>query len=187
MSVSVAEPVHPLVGDLVLGRHGAEGTPGIMLDAPARDVVQLLARRGQKISAMPGPGRSAATDFGTAIWLQPGVWAIVAPRGPAGALAGRLAEEFGDRAAVVDQSHGRTVIGIAGPAARKMLAKGIRVDLHPSVFKVGDVAVTECAHLGVALLRADETRYELVVMSTFARELWHFITESAAEFGYIVA
>ncbi len=110
--MSVAEPVHPLVGDLVLGRHGAEGTPGITLDAPARDVVQLLARRGQKISAMPGPGRSAATDFGTAIWLQPGVWAVVAPRGPAGALAGRLAEEFGDRAAVVDQSHGRTVIGM---------------------------------------------------------------------------
>ncbi len=185
--MSVVEPVHPLLGDLVLGHHGAEGTPGITFDAPARDIVQLLARRGREVAGMPAPGRSAATPFGTALWLQPGVWAITAPRGPEGALAARLAERFADAAVAVDQSHGRVTIGIEGPAARKMLAKGIRLDLHPKVFAVGSVAATECAQLGVALHRADETRYELIVMATFARELWHFLTESAAEFGYVAA
>lgn len=184
--MSVVEPIHPLVGDLVLGRHGADGEPGVTLDAPARDVVQVLARRGRELADMPGPGASAASAFGTALWLQPGVFAITAPRGPEGALAGRLAATFANTAQVVDQSHGRCTIGIEGPAARTMLAKGIRIDLHPKVFAVGGVATTECAQLGVTLFRAAEARYELITMATFARELWHFVTEAAAEFGYTV-
>jgi sarcosine oxidase subunit gamma len=67
-----------------------------------------------------------------------------------------------------------------------MLAKGIRIDLHPMAFPVGAAAVTECAHLGVALWRAAEDRYELIVFATFVRELWHWATEAAAEFGYTV-
>jgi len=190
--VSAPEPVHPLSGVLAPGRHGAESESPLRLDAPARDVVQVLARRGRagRIAAamgLPGPGSSSTTPLGTALWLQPGVWAIVGPRGPEGALAGNLAAALGEAAAIVDQSHGRTVIGIEGQTARRMLAKGIRIDLHPSAFPVGAVAVTDCTHLGVALLRAAEDRYELIVFATFARELWHWVTEAAGEFGYTVA
>jgi heterotetrameric sarcosine oxidase gamma subunit len=189
--VSAPEPVHPLASVLRPGRHGAEADDPLRLDIPARDIVQVLARRGRagRVAAamgLPGPGASSTTPLGTALWLQPGVWAITAPRGPEAALARNLFSALGESAAIIDQSHGRVTIGIEGGHARRMLAKGIRLDLHPAAFPVGAAAVTECAHLGVLLHRPAETRLELIVVSTFARELMHWITEAAAEFGYTI-
>lgn len=193
MRVSVVEAVHPLAGVLKPGRFGAEGGAPVLLEAPARDVVQLLARpaRTQSVAealgGLPGPGQSRATAHGTALWLQPRAWAITAPRGPEGALAARIAGLAGDGAAVIDQSHGRTTMaitdGIGGAAARQVLAQGIRLDLHPMAFAVGAVAVTELAHLHVLVHRPAEARYELLCMATFARELWHWLAEAAAETG----
>jgi sarcosine oxidase subunit gamma len=190
--VSAVEALHPLAAIMAPGRHGAEAASPLRLDAPARDIVQVLARRGQAdrvadaLGGLPGPGASLGTRFGTALWLQPGVWAVARPRGPEGELATRLAAAVGTAALVVDQTHGRCTIGIEGASARRMLAKGIRIDLHPRVFAVGAAAVTECAHLGVALHRPAEDRYELIVLATFARELWHWVCEAAGEFGYTV-
>jgi len=191
--VSVPEALHPLAPVVSPGRHGAATADPLRLDAPVREVVQVLARRGQAdavsvaLGGLPGPGGSSTTRFGTALWLQPGVWAVLRPGAGEGRLAKELGDTLGGRAAVVDQTHGRCVIAAEGRAARKMLAKGIRVDLHPLVFPVGAVAVTECAHLGVALHRAAEDRYELIMFATLARELWHWLTEAAGEFGYTVA
>lgn len=190
--MSVVETVSPLAGVVKPGRFGAEGESPVLLEAPARDVVQVLARAARTqgtadaLGGLPGPGQSRATPHGTALWLQPRAWAVTAPRGPEGALAARIAALVGDAAAAIDQSHGRATLAIEGERARHVLAQGIRLDLHPKSFPVGAVAVTECAHLHVALLRAAEARYELLCMATFARELWHWLTEAAAETGYAV-
>jgi heterotetrameric sarcosine oxidase gamma subunit len=189
--VSAAERVHPLAHALKPGVFGAESSEPLRLSAPAREIVQVLARRGQAEAlaaalGLPAPCGSSDTAFGTALWLQPGVWAIAAPPGPEAALASRLADVVGDRGTVADQSHGRCVIEIEGRAARTLLAKGCRIDLHPAAFPVGQVAVTEFAHLGAALHRAGEHRYALIVMATFAEELWHWLGQAAAEYGYTV-
>ena len=40
-------------------------------------------------------------------------------------------------AAIVDQSHGRTILRVTGPKVRDALAKGVPVDLHPRAFTDG--------------------------------------------------
>jgi sarcosine oxidase subunit gamma len=188
MPVSAAERAHPLAGRYVPGGDGP-----LRLDAPARDVVQVLARRGRgadvarALGALPGPGGTSVSGPHTALWLQPDVWAVMADAGAEGALAAALRKAVGEAASVTDQSHGRVVIGVEGALASRVLAKGVRIDLDPRAFPVGASAVTECAHLGIALLRPGAQRFEVITMRTFAAHLWHWLTEAAGEYGFTVA
>ena len=107
---------------------------------------------------------------------------------PAGELETRLAPVFAGLASVAEQSDGRTVLRIAGPKARDVLAKGLPIDLHPRVFRPGDTALTVAALIGVQIWQTNEApTYELAVFRGFARSFWNFLTESAAEYGCEIA
>ncbi len=100
----------------------------------------------------------------------------------------RLRATFGNLASVCDQSDGRTVIRVGGERARDVLAKGVPIDLHPRAFRVGDAAVTSVAHISVQFWQVDETpTYEFIVSRSFAVGFWEWLTDSAAEFGYLIA
>ena len=119
------------------------------------------------------------------LWLAPGTWMVVAQDVEDGGLYSRLREELGDRAAVVDQSHGRAVLRLAGASARDVLAKGCRLDLHPRVFTPGMCAQTVIAQIGVLLHQCDEIpTYDLYVFAGYALDFLEWLTSSAAEFGY---
>lgn len=196
--MSVVEASAPLSRVALPGRFGAAGEAPLHITLPARDIVQLAARRGREgeLAAalgaafglvLPGPGRSATAETRTAIWLQPGIWAIAAPRGAEGALARDLADIAAASAAVIDQSHGRCTIRIEGARVRDALAKGCRLDLHPKVFSVGATATTQIAHVGCLLHHATQDTFELTMMATFAQPFWEWLTGATAEFGYAVA
>ncbi len=120
----------------------------------------------------------------TAVWIRPETWLVIAPRGPEGALARRLAQAAAGAGSVVDQSHGKTRLRLAGGHARQVLAKGCRLDLHPSVFGPGRAAATQMAQVAALLLQRDDTpAYELVVGSSYAVPFLEWLTESAAEFA----
>lgn len=191
--MSAPEPLAPLSRVAVPGRHGAPGAQALSISLPARDLVQLAARRGQEgeLAAalgmtLPGPGASASANGRTAIWLQPGLWVVAAERGSEGALAATLAEAAGNLGAVIDQTHGRSTIRIEGARVRDMLAKGCRLDLHPKVFPVGRTATTQIAHIGCLLHHAGPDTFELTMFATFAQSFWEWATGAAAEFGYVV-
>jgi heterotetrameric sarcosine oxidase gamma subunit len=195
--VSAPEALAPLSRVAVPGRHGAPGAEALRISLPARDLVQLAARRGQEgelaaaISptlgmTLPGPGGSASANGRTAIWLQPGLWVVAAERGAEGSLARALAEAAGSMGAVIDQTHGRATIRIEGARVRDMLAKGCRLDLHPKVFPVGRTATTQIAHIGCLLHHAGPDTFELTMFATFAQSFWEWATGAAAEFGYVV-
>ena len=196
--MSVVEASTPLARVALPGRFGAAGEAPLRISLPARDIVQLAARRGREgeLAAalgaafglvLPGPGRSATAEGRTAIWLQPGIWAIAAPRGTEGALARDLADIAAASAAVIDQTHGRCTIRIEGARVRDALCKGCRLDLHPKAFPVGATATTQIAHIGCLLHRAEADAFELTMMATFAQPFWEWLTGVAAEFGYEVA
>jgi methylglutamate dehydrogenase subunit D len=68
---------------------------------------------------------------------------------------------------------------------RRVLAKGVPVDLHPMSFKTGDVVSTLVAHIGVQIERLDDRpTFQLVAFRSLAGSLWSWLTKSAAEFGY---
>jgi sarcosine oxidase subunit gamma len=85
---------------------------------------------------------------------------------------------------VSDQSDGYAVLRLGGRDVRSMLAKGIAVDLHPRVFRTGDAAVTQIAHMGVMLWQLDDRpTYEIAVFRSLAGSFWHWMAASAEEFG----
>jgi sarcosine oxidase subunit gamma len=112
---------------------------------------------------------------------------IASAEGPdAAGLAARLRARISPFAAVTDQSDARLVLHLSGANLRDVLAKGVPIDLDPRVFKVGDVAVTLAAYVGVQIDRIDEATYQLTTPRSTAGSFWSWLSASAAEFGYDV-
>ncbi len=199
MPVSAVDPLHPLAGIAAPGRHGAPGSAPLRIELPRREIVQIAVRRGHMaVTAaamrtgfsleLPDPGRAATGPHATALWLQPSAWMVTAPWRAEGALASELQNVIGGYAAVVDQSHGRVTIAIEGTQARAVLAKGCRLDLHPRAFGPGRVAGTLIAQITCLIHQTDAApRFELTMFSTLARPFFHWLSESAAEYGYDIA
>jgi sarcosine oxidase subunit gamma len=181
----------PLDGILVPGVHGtAPNDPGVVIaERRHLSLVQVIARRGREQAATdrlgldPAPGRAGEIDAGTVLWIAPGAWMIVAAD-ESDALR-RLGERLHDLAAVVDQSHSRTALRLAGSRARDVLAKGCRLDLHPRTFHPGMCAQTVIAQIGVLLHQTDDRpTYDLYVPAGYAVAFLDWLAASAAEFGY---
>jgi heterotetrameric sarcosine oxidase gamma subunit len=100
----------------------------------------------------------------------------------------RLARELPTAAGTVTMlSAGRVRLRITGPTAREVLAKGISLDLHPTVFQVGRGAHTGLHHTGVFLERVEDESYEIYVPRTYAESIWEWLIDAALPFGYDVA
>lgn len=196
--MSAPEPTHPLAALAMPGRHAAASEAPLHVTLPRRDIVQAMARRGRETEFadaaraafgldLPPAGQAATGAEATAIWIQPGHWLFTAPRGAEGALAIRAAAAFAGLAAVADQSHGRTTIAIAGPAARSVLARGCRLDLHPRAFGPGRAAATQIAHVGCLIHQTDAAPvFELTVFATLAEPFFHWLMEAGAEAGMLI-
>ena len=149
----------------------------------------LLAARVQErfdIELPQGPRRAVAGDiaFGG---IGPETWLATSETGGNG-FAAALRQAIGDLATVVDQSDGYAMLRLTGPKLRETLAKGVPLDLHAGVFRPGDIAATLVSHMDAILWRLpDQTDgssvFEMAVPRSVARDFWHWLAESAAEFG----
>jgi methylglutamate dehydrogenase subunit D len=136
--------------------------------------------------ALPDGPRRVTTGALTLAGTGQAQW-IASAEGPdAAGLAARLRARIGPFAVVTDQSDARLVLHLSGPNVRDVLAKGVPIDLDPRVFKVGDVAVTLAAYVGVQIDRVDEATYQLTTPRSTAGSFWSWLSASAAEFGYDV-
>jgi sarcosine oxidase subunit gamma len=183
----------PLEGVLRDPRHaaGSADAPVAIAERRGLSLVQVIARRdegqavAERLGLDPAPGRASAIQAGSALWLAPGAWMVVAEDLEDGALYQSLLEELQDVAAVIDQSHGRAALRLSGPRARDVLAKGCRLDLHPRAFSPGMCAQTSIAQIGTLLHQLDEApTYDLYVFAGYALDFLDWLTASAAEFGY---
>ena len=194
--MSAPEPTHPLAAIATPGLRGAAGPQPLRVSLPRRDIVQVMVRRGRDGAfaaamtqsfgmAPPEPGRAASSGASTAIWIQPGAYMLTAPEP---GLAGRAAAAFAGLAAVEDQSHGRTTITIAGPAARDVLSRGCRIDLHPRAFGPGRAASTTIAQIGCLIHQTDDApAFDLTVFATLAEPFFHWLVEAGAGPGLVIA
>jgi methylglutamate dehydrogenase subunit D len=161
-------------------------------------LVVLAARKGQAgalaarmeagygLRLPSGPKRVVSGPL-AAIGTGPGTWLLTrdsAPGSQRDALAGELMQALAGLAAVTDQSSGYATLRIGGPRARDAFAKGLDIDLHPRAFAPGDAAVTTCSHIGVTLWQLDDApTYEIALFRSMAGSFWHWLSESAAEYG----
>ena len=160
------------------GSHGA--TPEIliaerrlatMLQVTTWDDATALGR-----IALPRPNRAMLSDDVTALWLGPRRFLLVGPD-----LAARL---DGSGAAIVDQSHARTVLRLSGARIRDVLAKGTGIDL--ARFAKNDAAVTLLSHVSVVLHAAESDTIDVYVPRSYALSTWEWLVEAAEEYGYRV-
>jgi len=142
-------------------------------------------RAAARITAVNGAAAAGIAFIGTG----PEVWLATQEKG-GNDFAKSLEREIGGMASVSDQSDGYAVLRLAGPKLRDTLAKLILIDVHPRVFKPGDVASTVAAHVGATLWRLPDGPdgapvFEIAVFRSLAASFWHALAESGAEFGLL--
>jgi heterotetrameric sarcosine oxidase gamma subunit len=190
--------LHPFVQ---AGRHGnLAAAPGVILSERAGlGIVSVIARKGKADAAsaaalaacgvaLPLTPRRAEARGIAFIWTGPERWLAVTQNRGSEDLAKMFAGIFSGLASIAEQGDGRTIIRIAGPRARDVLAKGLAIDLHPRAFRPGDTAITGAVHVEVQIWQLDDTpTYEIALFRGFAGSFWQWLTQAAAEYGYHVA
>ena len=120
----------------------------------------------------------------TIYWLGPDEWLIAAAAKRAAALASELAEALaGFRTAVNDVSGGNVELLVIGADARRVLAKGCPLDLHPREFAPGQCAQTGLGRAAVLLAPADPSSYAIVVRRSFSGYLCRWLENAARPHG----
>jgi heterotetrameric sarcosine oxidase gamma subunit len=146
-------------------------------------IVSVLARKGRAQALMDATGvlnaprRSGASGV-TALGIGPGRWLFLHQS------MDQLATLSG-MASLSDHSDGYAVFELWGSEVREALAKGVPVDLHPTVFS-DDVAVTIIAHIGAIVWQSAPDRFSIAIFRSYAESFWHWLTASAAEFGLVI-
>jgi sarcosine oxidase subunit gamma len=155
----------------------------IDLRGDPRDATFLASAEAALGIALPiAPNTVAAGAHCEALWLGPDEW-LLACAGPA-AIDERMPI---NRGFLTDVSHGRTAWRVSGPRTLDFLAKGCSLDLHVRTFGPGTCAQTALAHVGILLHRRAAENFDIYCARSYAGHLWHWLTGSAAEFGYEVA
>ena len=100
-----------------------------------------------------------------------------------GAESDDIATKLNGLAFLTPLAHSRTRIFIEGTPARDVLAKGIPLDFHSSVFKPGMFVMTGIHHTPVLVHCVSENRFEIYALRTFALSIWDGLTDAALEYA----
>ena len=188
-------PRMPLHGELSPRRIGRlEGPAGVVVhERGDLSLALIMARRGMRAACIEG--LRAPYDLDAPVtarimhgrtlslaWAGPETWLAIGSTRPD--FETELKAVVGQAASIVDLSDQRVVMRMSGPMTRAVLAKGVTIDLHPRVFAVGDTAITLLAHITTQLWQVDDVpTFDLVAPRATARDMFHWLTVSAAEFG----
>ena len=93
-----------------------------------------------------------------------------------------IATKLSDVAVLTPLSHSRTRIFIEGAPARDVLAKGVPLDFHPTIFKPGMFAMTGIHHTPVLVHCTSDNRFEIYALRTFALSVYDWLVDAALEF-----
>jgi sarcosine oxidase, subunit gamma len=176
----------PLAPLGLLARAAADADAGVTLcERPFRHQVNLRGDAAVAKAAGIALPTKPNTASENALWLGPDEWLITGDTDPAPALREALK---GLHATVTDVSEARAVIGLSGPHARDVLAKGCPLDLHPREFGLGRCAQSILAQAAVILHQKDAApTYDIYVARSYAGYLWAWLEDAAAEYGLAVS
>ena len=183
-----------LAGHVEAGRYGASVSeePGVVLEEVLPGaVVQLngvsgsgslgdvLSRLG--ISGTPKPRCALAGEHGDLLWTGADQWWIVEWKRETSAADAR--DLCGaDDVTALDLGHARTVVRVAGPKAREVLAKGCSLDVDG--LETGFCGQTRLGPFSIVLHCRSGNRFDLYVFRSFGLAMWEWLADEAAEFGY---
>lgn len=186
------EPRAALAGLLRPGIYGADGTPGVALsEAPAASLIHVA---GDAVGASAVLGTDLPTAAGAVagsgdvriLWLGPDTWLVKAPAADFGHWAARISASA-PAAAINDVTHGRTTVLLEGANARDVLAAGCPLDFDESAFAPGRCAASLLGHLNVLIECTGADTFEVTVTRSYGADLFSWLRDAAAEFGYRIA
>jgi len=117
------------------------------------------------------------------LWNAPKTWLIISSKED---IVERIKEKCNsENFAVTDISHSRAVIRIKGLQAREVLKKGCPINFNE--FKNGNCAGSVFHGINIVVDCIDEEQqiFNLFTLRSFGNSLYHHITDSSLEFGYI--
>ncbi len=125
---------------------------------------------------LPPPGKQSRHNAVLYLWTGPEKFLAVADN-EVPDFDITLAQTANGLAAITDQSDGRTILQITGPAARDALAKLLPIDLHPSSFPIDATAATLAGHIPIQIWRSLEG-FELSCFRSYAETLYKALVEA---------
>jgi sarcosine oxidase subunit gamma len=118
------------------------------------------------------------------VCVGPTDWLAIAPDPNAASWLQRLDEAFqGSTFRTTNMSQALIRIQIECPEVRELLAKGCSLDLHPPLFPPGRSARTRFAGMPVIIRCTGTSRFELIVMQSYAEYLLSWLEDAAIEFS----
>ena len=135
---------------------------------------------GMDLPGKPGQTSTSAGGEAYALCLAPDWWLIVGLQQAEQKLAPLLLKDNYHFSAV-DVSGQRTTIELEGPKVREVLAHLWEQDLREKSFPIAIVTQGLMAKAPVILCRTAESRYRVMVRSSFALHLWKALVDAAEE------
>jgi sarcosine oxidase subunit gamma len=164
------------------------GLTTVQVESDQHEAAEVATRLEAALGCRPPEAynTSAGDDALRLIWSGPWCWHVVEPERRD--LESELFQILdGTEAAVVDLSHSRAVIRLAGEPARGVLAKGCGLDTHPTVFGAGKCAQTALFHVPALIDCLDDTpTFDIYAARGLALSLWQSLCHASAEYGYRV-
>ena len=113
-------------------------------------------------------------------WLGPNEWQVVTESGRADVLVNGLKDALVDQHVAINKlSGGQVVLHLTGTDVAELLARGCTLDLHPTVFGVGDCAQSGLAKANVLIGYIDATPvYEIIVRRSFSEYLLRWLRQN---------
>lgn len=120
----------------------------------------------------------------TCLWLGPDEWLLITPPNQQAEFKHSLLSALdGVHAAVTDISGTNTMLDISGSATRDLIAKGTPLDIHSSIFGVGQCAQTSWIKTGVTLYQySDAPGFRVIVRRSFADYFGVWLLDAVQEF-----
>ena len=157
-------------------------------ERPGLAIASVMARKGVGAAAIgealglvapTRPAFVAGTDLAL-LGTGPGTWLAMAETDSLDWADG-LQERLSGLASITDQSSSYVVTRLSGSDARRLLRRGLSIDLHPDAFGPGSAATSVIAHIGVIVWQVDDApTYDLAVFRSLHAGLRHWIEITAA-------
>lgn len=150
-------------------------------EAPGFSLLQLAGNETAIAkSAGPLPERLgiAALHKGRTIFrIGPAQFWAIGPEGD------DLSRKLEGKCAVTPLASSCTRILLEGMPARDVLAKGIAIDWHESLFAPGSFALTGVHHMPLVVHCTGANSFHLYAMRTFAMNVYEWLSDAALEFA----
>src|SRR6185369_11565376 len=135
------------------------------------------------------PNTIEVTPQLTAIWLGPRSWLLASGgESPLVDFAAKRDALNAVGGAPFYVSASRVAWTLSGPRAAMVLAKGCPLDFHPSAFAANTCAQSLFGHVAALFIKHDDKpTFTVMVARSFARDVFHALTEPAMQYGIDVA